>query len=100
MSDKKLKQHGPKLRVGDIVRVLDPESAGDIAVCVESDGHPEFPYCCMVVNDHLQDRTETWPAHYVKLGNVNEVVGVMDVMRRRWEMFDGKGGVQFRTSLR
>jgi hypothetical protein len=78
---KKLQQHGGHLVAGDIIRILDAESAGAIAVCVESDGHREYPYCCMVVSDRDREREELWPAEYVKLGNVNELVGLLEVLR-------------------
>ena len=77
---KKLQQHGGHLVAGDIIRILDAESSGAIAVCVESDGHREYPYCCMVVSDRDREREELWPAWYVKLGNVNQLVRILEVL--------------------
>ncbi len=78
----KLKQLSGYLRLGDIVRIQDAENVNHIAVCVESDGHPEYPFCCMVVSDTKQERGEYWPERYERLGNVNEVVGMLALMGR------------------
>lgn len=73
-----LKQLSGPLRLGDIIRVLDKDHHNEIAVCVESDGHPEYPYCCMIVSLPEQARVEFWPARYERIGNVNEVVGLLE----------------------
>lgn len=73
-----LKQLSGPLRLGDIIRVLDKDHQNEIAVCVESDGHPEYPYCCMIVSLPEEARGEFWPARYERIGNVNEVVGLLE----------------------
>lgn len=65
---------GWHLRVGDVIRVLDLDFCNEIAVCVESDGHTEYPYCCMLMSNTKHEREEFWPTEYVRLGNVNEWV--------------------------
>lgn len=72
-----LQQLSSPLELGDIIRVLDKDHHGAIAVCVESDGHPEYPYCCMIVSLPEEARVEFWPARYERIGNVNEVVRVL-----------------------
>jgi hypothetical protein len=78
-----LKQTSGYLRVGDVIRVTDREYLGEIAVCVESDGHAEHPYACVVLSGNKQDREPIWPNRYIKLGNVVENVALWERERLR-----------------
>lgn len=74
----KLQQKGPKLKVGDIIRVLDDDNEGHIAVCIQNDGHEEWPYCCMVIDDKEQERDEYWPIKYERICNAVQMVGMIE----------------------
>lgn len=74
-----------KLRLGDIIRILDKCEGyeGEIAVCIQSDGHAEWPYCCMVVSNKEESRSEYWPVKYEIIGNCNEVVELLKSKKRK-----------------
>lgn len=78
MATKICKQTTGHLRVGDVLRVLDKLHLGEIAVCVESDGHEEYPFACVVLSGKDQDREPIWPTRWVKLGNVVENVALLE----------------------
>ncbi len=71
-----LKQKGPKLKLGDLVRIQDEGREGELAVVVEDDGHKEYPWCCMTVTDREEMRVECWPEKYDRIGNVVEMVAL------------------------
>lgn len=73
---KALKQKGVRLKLGDIVRILDRDMNREIAVVVEADEHDEWPWCCMLMNSPDKMRMEYWPVNYERLGNVVEMVGL------------------------
>ena len=80
-----LRQRGGLLNVGDIIEIRDRTDGGHFygltAECVESDGHPEYPYRCTVrlpegmeahrnvVSEEIDEDAmiyeDYWPAHYV-----------------------------------
>ncbi|MBL8002863.1 MAG: hypothetical protein JNL05_12980 [Flavobacteriales bacterium] len=93
MAKKLLQQKGPRLHLGDVVRILDKGMEGDIGVVVEIERHSEWPWCCMLVNSPDNMRTEYWPEKYERLGNVLELVGVLDYLA-------GKKHVAHKTSMR
>ena len=73
---KALKQKGVRLKLGDVVRILDKGMDRSIAVVVEADSNEEWPWCCMVLDSPDKMRTEYWPVKYERLGNVVEMVGL------------------------
>lgn len=76
MAKKVLKQKGVRLKLGDVVRILDKDMDRAIAVVVEADNHDEWPWCCMVLDSPDKMRMEYWPVNYDRLGNVVEMVGL------------------------
>lgn len=80
MANKVLKQKGARLRLGDVIRILDKEQEGVIAVCIQDDGHDEYPWCCVpiVATSTTEQREEIWPAKYERIGNVVEMVALTE----------------------
>jgi hypothetical protein len=67
----------PRLRLGDIIRILEKDLLHEIAVCVEADDHIDHPYCCMIISNGINAREEYWPTKYERIGNINECVTML-----------------------
>lgn len=75
MAQKELRQKGPRLRLGDIIRVKDKIMAKPlIAVVVADDGDEDWPWSCMFVDSRDHMNKEYWPIEYDLIGNINDLV--------------------------